>query len=112
MKAMTSSESGLDAYHVFRHLFNAAKNEAPGWELYSSYTDVGKTVMTSYQFQTTGDIIKCQSFDYDVNTGLYKKHIFTFTQGVDREDISHAEANPEVQGPNGPLQQLVGQPNV
>lgn len=97
-KSAFSRENGTDDYHILRHLFTEAMKSSTTdkrWQIHSTFSDPGNTMVTAYYHVLEGDIIKCQSFDYD--DGKYTRHIFTFDQDVDRtDDCLHI---PEVCGP-------------
>ena len=67
-------------YLALRQLFESARRpkERGGWMLAATYTDYGAEVMTRYE--RGGAAIACTSFDYDIESGDYKKHVFTFSE--------------------------------
>ena len=67
-------------YLALRQLFESAQRpqNRGGWALAATYTDHGIEVMTRYE--RSGASISCASFDYDSESGDYKKHVFTFTE--------------------------------
>ncbi len=83
-KSAFSRESGMDDYHIMRHLFTEAMKSSTTdkrWQIHSTFSDPGRTMVTAYYHVLEGDVIKCQSFDCE--DGEYKRHIFTFDQDVD-----------------------------
>ena len=67
-------------YLALRQLFESARRpkERGGWVLAATYTDYGTEVMTRYERGSNS--IACTSFDYDSESGDYKKHVFAFTE--------------------------------
>jgi hypothetical protein len=101
-KSAFSRESGMDDYHIMRQLFTEAMKSSTTdkrWQIHSTFSDPGRTMVTAYYHVLEGDIIKCQSFDYE--DGKYKSHIFTFDQDVDRTDDCLPNSKDQGAG-NGP----------
>lgn len=98
-KSATTTECGRDDYHIMRHLFTEAMQSSitdERWRIFATYSDPGRTMLTQYEHVESGDRIRCESFDYE--QGKYRKHIFTFHQGVDENADS---PNAKISGPAG-----------
>ena len=88
----------IDSYAMMRHLFNEAKRSSITdlrWGLSSTHSDPRISMFTEYQHHYSGDRISCESFDFDdthKETGGYRRHTFTFSQGADINN-PNAESN-------------------
>ena len=78
----TNKYSWRDEYHILRHLFTEVSRSIDGrWQLQSTLNQPGKVMITRYIHTASGNIIGCESFDYNDASGEYESHIFTFKQG-------------------------------
>jgi hypothetical protein len=109
-KSAFSRESGYDDYHIMRHLFSEARRSCTTdkrWQIHSTFSDPGVTMLTAYYHVYEGDVIKCQSFDYDVASGKYNRHIFTFEQDVDSCESDPSNVT-DHRAQSAPVHHLVG----